>query len=145
MSFALQDADQHDDVPGPGNGFVDVFDTSGNLLQQFAAQGALNSPWGMTQGPANFGKFSGAILVGNFGDGRISAFDAATGAFLGQFLKPNSAPFVIEGLWGLHFGNGGDGGRRDNLYFTAGPDGEGHGLFGRIQAIPGVAQMKGRR
>ena len=145
VSFALQDGDQHDDVPGPGNGYVDVFDTSGNLLQQFAAQGTLNSPWGMTKAPANFGKFSGAILVGNFGDGRISAFDAATGAVLGQFLKPDSSPFVIQGLWGLHFGNGGSGGRTDNLYFTAGPGDEGHGLFGRIQAIPGVAQMKGRR
>jgi len=142
VSFAMQDADAHDDVAGPGNGYIDEFDTSGNLIRQFAAQGTLNSPWGMALAPGNFGTFSGALLVGNFGDGRINAFDPDTGAFLGQMKGPNGkAPLSINGLWGLHFGNGGSGGRRNLLFFTAGPDGESHGLFGSIRAIPAVASV----
>ncbi len=145
VSFAQQDADKHDDVAGPGHGYVDEFDTSGTLIKQFAAQGTLNSPWGMTLAPDNFGHFSGALLVGNFGDGRINSFDPSTGAFLGQMANPNGSPLAIDGLWGLAFGNGTQGGGAANqLYFTAGPEGESHGLFGRIQAIPGLAQMNGR-
>jgi len=142
VSFAMQDADKHDDVAGPGLGYVDEFDTSGTLIRQFAAQGTLNSPWGMTLAPGNFGTFSGALLVGNFGDGRINAFDKDTGEFLGQMKGPNGkAPISIDGLWGLHFGNGGSGGRRNLLFFTAGPDGESHGLFGSLRAIPAVASV----
>jgi uncharacterized protein (TIGR03118 family) len=142
VSFAMQDGDKHDDVAGPGNGYVDVFDTSGTLLQQFAANGTLNSPWGMTLAPGNFGSFSGALLVGNFGDGRINAFDPGTGAFLGQMKGPNGkSPLAIDGLWGLHFGNGGSGGRSNLLFFTAGPDHESHGLFGVLRAIPAVASV----
>lgn len=139
VSFALQDADKEDDVAGPGNGYVDVFDTSGTLLRQFAANGTLNSPWGMVLAPGNFGAFSNALLVGNFGDGRINAFDPSTGALLGQFRKPNGQPLEIEGLWGLRFGNGGQGGDANLLFFTAGPEDESHGLFGSLRAIPGVA------
>ncbi|HET9793277.1 MAG TPA: TIGR03118 family protein [Thermoanaerobaculia bacterium] len=139
VSFAKQDADAHDDVAGAGNGYVDEFDTSGTLIRQFAAQGALNSPWGMVLAPGNFGAFAGAILVGNFGDGRINAFDPSTGDFLGQMLLPSGQPLVIDGLWGLRFGNGGSGGSTNLLFFTSGPDGESHGLFGSIRAIPAVA------
>ena len=139
VSFAKQDAAKHDDVKGPGNGYIDVFDTSGTLLKQFAANGTLNSPWGMTLAPGNFGAFSHALLVGNFGDGRINAFDPSTGALLGQFRKPNGQFLEIVGLWGLHFGNGGSGGAANLLFFTAGPDDESHGLFGSLRAIPAVA------
>jgi len=146
VSFALQDADAHDDVKGPGHGYIDVFDTSGNLLQQFAAQGTLNSPWGMTLAPGNFGTFSNVLLVGNFGDGRINAFDPTTGAFLGQMMGRNGKnPIEIDGLWGLKFGNGGQGGRSNLLFFTSGPNGESDGLFGSLRAIPAVASVHGRR
>jgi uncharacterized protein (TIGR03118 family) len=138
VTYAKQDADKEDDVAGPGNGFVDVFDTSGNLLRRFASQGTLNSPWGMVVSPPNFGEFSNALLVGNFGDGRINAFNISTGAFLGQLLEPSSRPLVILGLWGLTFGNGSDGADPGKLYFTAGIPGQGgeledHGLFGEVR------------
>ena len=142
VTFAKQDADAHDDVAGPGFGYVDEFDTSGTLIRQFAAQGTLDSPWGMAVAPGNFGTFSHALLVGNFGDGRINAYDLDTGTFLGQMTTPNGTnALVIDGLWGLRFGNGGSGGRKNLLYFTAGPDGESHGLFGTIRAIPAVASV----
>ncbi len=145
VSFAEQDSAKHDDVAGAGHGYIDEFDTSGTLITQFAAQGTLNSPWGMTLAPKNFGHFSGALLVGNFGDGRINAFDPSNGTFLGQMAAPNGSPLTIDGLWGLAFGNGTHGGGAANqLYFTAGPEGESHGLFGRIQAIPGAAVIRGR-
>jgi len=145
VSFAKQDADAHDDVAGPGNGYIDEFDTSGTLIRQFAAQGTLDSPWGMTLAPGNFGAFSNALLVGNFGDGRVNAFDPATGEFLGQMLRASGQPLTIDGLWGLHFGNGGQGGRANLLFFTAGPDGESHGLFGSIRSLPSVAKLQPRR
>jgi uncharacterized protein (TIGR03118 family) len=84
--------------------------------------------------PQNFGAFSGAMLVGNFGDGRINAFDAVSGEFLGSLRQPSGSPLEIEGLWALTFGNGGNGGDSDLLYFTAGPGDEEHGLFGQIRA-----------
>lgn len=133
VTYALQNAEKHDDTSGPGNGYVDVFDTDGTLLQRFAKQGPLNSPWGLTMAPAKFGAFSGAMLVGNFGDGRINAFDATSGQFLGSLREPSGAPLEIDGLWALTFGNGGNAGETDLLYFTAGPDGEQHGLFGQIR------------
>ena len=133
VTYALQDAAKHDDMSGPGNGYVDVYDTEGTLLQRFAQQGSLNSPWGVTQAPANFGAFSGAMLIGNFGDGRINAFDAASGVFLGSVREPSGRPLVIDGLWALTFGGGGNGGEIGVLFFTAGPDDEMHGLFGQIR------------
>jgi uncharacterized protein (TIGR03118 family) len=133
VTYALQDAAKHDDTAGPGNGFVDVYDTEGTLLQRFAQHGTLNSPWGLAIAPAKFGAFSGAMLVGNFGDGRINAFDAATGEFLGSMREPSGRFLEIDGLWALTFGNGGNGGETDLLYFTAGPDEEQHGLFGQIR------------
>jgi uncharacterized protein (TIGR03118 family) len=125
-----------DDLPGAGNGIVDVYDTSGNLLKRLASNGPLNSPWGLTIAPASFGAFSGALLVGNFGDGKINAFDASLGTFLGPLLGTNGSPIVNPGLWGLLVGNGGKGGDTNTLYFTAGIPGSGnvedHGLLGSI-------------
>ncbi len=134
VTFALQDGEAHDDVPGPGNGYVDVFDTGGNLLQQLIAGGALDSPWGLAVAPPGFGAYSGALLVGNFGDGHINAYNAANGAWMGPVYNETGDPFQVLGLWGLAFGNGAGGASKGSLYFTAGIPGPGnvedHGLFG---------------
>lgn len=136
VTYAMQDAAKHDDVSGPGNGFVNIFDTSGQLLKRFAAKAPLNSPWGVVLAPAGFGGFGGALLIGNFGDGRINAFNPATGAWLGAIQDASGAAISIQGLWGLTFGNGAHGGDINTLYFTAGIAGSGsvedHGLFGSI-------------
>jgi uncharacterized protein (TIGR03118 family) len=132
VTYAKQDVDKHDDVAGPGNGFVDVFDTNGNLIRRFASQGTLNSPWGLALAPDEFGRFSEDLLVGNFGDGRINAFDPETGAFRGQFRDTLGHTLVIDGLWGLIFGNGHSAGDTGTLFFTAGIDHEQHGLFGSL-------------
>jgi len=134
VTFALQNAAHHDDVAGSGNGFVDVFDTDGNLIRRFASQGTLDSPWGLTLAPASFGTFSNAVLVGNFGDGRINAFNALTGAFLGQLRSGNGNAISINGLWGLAFGNGALAGNPNTLFFAAGFNDEADGLFGSIVA-----------
>jgi uncharacterized protein (TIGR03118 family) len=134
VTFALQIApDNHDDQAGPGNGFVDVFNPQGGLVSQFAAQGPLNSPWGLAQAPASFGDFGNALLVGNFGDGAINAYDLATGNLLGQLTNQRGQPLFIDGLWALTFGNGGQGGNPNVLYFTAGLNGESDGLIGDLQ------------
>ena len=133
VSFALQNAVHHDDVSGAGNGFVDVFDTNGNLMQRFASHGTLNSPWGLALAPANFGAFSRDVLVGNFGDGRINAF-APNGTFLGQLQNQNGHPIAINGLWGLVFGNGALAGDTNTLFFASGLNDEADGLFGSIEA-----------
>ena len=134
VSFALREPpDNDDDQAGPGNGFVDVFSTSGQLLRRFASQGVLNSPWGMVYAQG-FGPFSNALLVGNFGDGTINAFDFTTGDFLGKLYNTQGQPIVIDGLWALTFGNGGQGGHSGVLYFTAGPNDEEDGLFGDLQS-----------
>ena len=133
VTYALQDAQKHDDVAGEGHGFVDVFDTDGHLLRRFATRGALNSPWGVTRTSYAFGRFSGDILVGNFGDGRISAF-SSHGELLGQLRDPRGQAIVIDGLWGLKFG-GALASNPDALYFTAGINDEKGGLFGALQAV----------
>ena len=130
VTYAKQNAAKHDDVAGKGNGFVDVFDTDGHLLRRFASRGALNSPWGVARASFDFGRFSGDILVGNFGDGRINAFDS-DGNFLGQLRDTNGKLISIDGLWTLTLG-GGAKSSSDTLYFTAGPTGETDGLFGTI-------------
>ena len=130
VSYAKQNAEMHDDVAGPGNGFVDVFDTNGNLLRRFASRGPLNSPWGMTRASFAFGRFSGLILVGNFGNGKINVF-GSQGQFIDELDRPNGKPLVIDGLWKLILG-GGRNSSSDTLYFTAGPNAETNGLFGTI-------------
>jgi uncharacterized protein (TIGR03118 family) len=139
VTYALQDEAKHDDVAGPGNGFVDIFDTNGNLLQRLASNGALNSPFGLEIAPAGFGDFGGDVLVGNFGDGHINVFDPVNGTPVGELTDPNGNPIVIGGLWALRFGNGGAAGDTNTLFFTAGIDNEQHGLFGAIQSVAPVA------
>jgi uncharacterized protein (TIGR03118 family) len=138
VTYALQDDARHDDVAGPGNGFVDIFDTNGNLLQRFASGGPLNSPFGLEIAPAGFGDFGGDVLVGNFGDGHINVFDPVKGTPLGELQGPNGNPVVNGGLWALRFGNGGAAGDPHTLFFTAGIDHEQHGLFGEIQSVAPV-------
>jgi uncharacterized protein (TIGR03118 family) len=132
VTFALQDADKHDDAKGPGNGFVDVFDTSGNLIKRLISHGELNSPWGLALAPNGFGRFGKDLLVGNFGDGHINAYEPDTGAFRGQLKDHRGNPITIDGLWALGFGNGGTAGPTDTLFFTAGINDEADGLFGSI-------------
>jgi uncharacterized protein (TIGR03118 family) len=131
VTFAKQDAMRHDDVAGPGHGFVDVFTNDGALVHRLVSRGALDSPWGLAQAPADFGQFSGDLLVGNFGNGHINVYDPATGAHLGQLRRANGSPIVIDGLWGLRFGNG-NAAKTNQLVFSAGPDEESHGLLGKI-------------
>ena len=124
-----------DDVAGPGHGFVDVYDTTGNFIKRLVSHGRLNSPWGLQIAPAGFGAFSGDLLVGNFGDGRINAYNPWNGAPEGTLRGTNGRPIWIDGLWGLQFGNG-VAGTPTTLLFTAGPGGEAHGLFGSLDLAP---------
>ena len=132
VAYAKQDADAHDAVNGAGLGVVDVFDTAGTFVKRLATGGALNAPWGMALAPAGFGTFSNALLVGNFGDGKINAFDPATGSLLGTLAKADGKPIVIDGLWGIAFGNGINQQPSTTLFFASGPADETHGLYGRI-------------
>jgi uncharacterized protein (TIGR03118 family) len=134
VTYALRDGNGRDDVAGPGNGFIDVYDTGGGLVWRFASRGALDSPWGLALAPADFGPFGGALLVGNNGDGRINAYDPWDGAFLGALAGDDGTPLANPDLWALTFGNGHMGGDADTLFFTAGEDDDGHDLFGAIQA-----------
>jgi uncharacterized protein (TIGR03118 family) len=150
VSYAKQDAAHHDDVAGAGNGYVDMYDLNGVLLKRLVTGGALNSPWGMVLAPAGFGDFGGALLVGNFGDGAINAFDPSSGLLLGTLQDGTGASIRISGLWGLTFGNGNrsnaaaapSGGDANTLYFAAGIAGpdtvESHGLLGTIQPAPAL-------
>ncbi|HEY7882918.1 MAG TPA: TIGR03118 family protein [Streptosporangiaceae bacterium] len=122
-----------DEVDGPGLGFVDVFSNDGRFLHRLASHGALNAPWGVALAPAGFGPFSGDLLVGNFGDGRINAYNTSTGARVGQMRRLSGGPVVIPGLWALMFGNG-NAAKTNELIFSAGPGGEDHGLLGKLVA-----------
>jgi uncharacterized protein (TIGR03118 family) len=140
VTYALQDEDKEDEVAGPGLGFVDAFDTSGNFIRRVASMGELNAPWGLALAPSDFGRFSNDLLVGNFGDGRIHAFDPATLTLDGEFeavgLLHSAAgkPIQIDGLWALEFGSGAAAnGPTNTLFFTAGPFDEEHGLFGSLE------------
>jgi uncharacterized protein (TIGR03118 family) len=138
VTYAQQDAARDGgSVAGQGKGFVDVFDTSGHLLQRVATREQLNAPWGVAIAPSGFGKFGGDLLVGNFGDGHIDAYDPTHHfAFAGQLKGADGKPVTISGLWGLQFGNGASAGDANSLYFSAGPAHGTHGLFGSLQAVP---------
>ncbi len=138
VTFAKQDKDKMDDVAGEGFGFVDEFDANGNLVRRVATRGQLDAPWGIALAPGNFGRFSNDLLVGNFGDGRINAYDLSSGEFRGQLRGSDSKPLVIQGLWGRAFGNGVLDQPTGTLFFTAGPDDESHGIYGRIDPMPGA-------
>jgi uncharacterized protein (TIGR03118 family) len=146
VTYAKQDAARHDDDAGPHRGFVDVFNLDGtpglaNGAKRLVSRGPLNSPWGLAIAPPTFGSLAGALLVGNFGDGHINAFDATTGASMGKLLDPDGEPIQIDGLWALKVGNGGNGGDAGKVYFTAGIDHEQHGLFGSLTSVaPGTPE-----
>jgi uncharacterized protein (TIGR03118 family) len=135
VSYAKQDEDAEDDVAGPGFGFVNVFDPNGRFLRRLISRGELNSPWGMALAPEGFGRFGARLLVGNFGDGAINAFDIATGKFVGQLKGVHHRPIRIDGLWGIAFGNGLQDQPVDTLFFASGPDDEAHGLYGRLDPV----------
>jgi uncharacterized protein (TIGR03118 family) len=144
VTFAMQNSARHDDVAGAGSGFVDVFDLNGNLKHTFASGGRLNSPWGLALAPDGFGRFSDHLLIGNFGDGHINAFDFHSRHSDGPLKNERGEAIFIGGLWGLKFGGGGKSpttgalvnGLPNELFFTAGIGDEGHGLFGKIIVDP---------
>jgi uncharacterized protein (TIGR03118 family) len=121
------------DVPGPGAGHVVAYDLDGHIVQEFADAGRLNSPWGLAIAPRQFGPFGGSLLVANFGDGTIAAFELESGKFLDYLRDAKKSPLNIDGIWGLAFGNGVSLGDADSLYFTAGPNNEQDGAFGRVR------------
>jgi len=131
VTYAMQDAAKHDPAPGAGSGVIDIFDRNGNFVKTFATGGTLNAPWGVVTAPASFGTFSNSILVGNFGDGTINAFDAGSGKFQGQIMDTNNKVIVNPGLWDLVFGAGGTG-DPNTLYFTAGGSNQTSGLFATL-------------
>lgn len=142
VTFAKQDAEQHDDVAGPGNGLIDIFNPATGKFYRFATGSkagghldAIDSPWGVALAPKGFGEQEEKILVGNFGSGTIMAFEA-DGGFRGFLEDSQEQPIVIDGLWGLAFGNGGKAGVPGALYFTAGLNGESDGMFGSIVPVP---------
>jgi hypothetical protein len=140
----MQNDTRHDDVAGKHHGFVDVFNLDGtaglpNGQVRLISRGVLDSPWGLAIAPAGFAGLSAGtdpvLLVGNFGDGFIHAYDAATGDLVGQLTDPDGEPIQIDGLWALKVGNGGSGGHTNTVYFTAGLFGETHGLFGSLATV----------
>ena len=123
-----------DEAHGAGLGFVAVFTQDGKLIEHLVSHGALNAPWGLARAPMGFGRFGGDLLVGNFGNGRINAYDMRSGMWEGTLRRPSGAVVSIDGLWALKFGNGVLGGSRD-LVFSAGLDDESHGLLGELRHV----------
>jgi uncharacterized protein (TIGR03118 family) len=146
VTYAKQDAAKHDDAAGHNRGFVDVFNLDGSPglpggTARLVTRDHLDSPWGLALAPSSFGSLAGDLLVGNFGNGFINAFDPMTGHFLGQLTDPDGEAIQIDGLWALRIGNGGAGGDANTVYFTAGLFGESHGLFGSLTAVaPGTSE-----
>jgi uncharacterized protein (TIGR03118 family) len=135
VAYALKGADG-DEVHAAGDGFVDKFDLDGNLLGRVGSNGPLNAPWGLAIAPDGFGNLGGSLLVGNFGDGTIHAYNPNTGDMIGRLRNSFGDTLSIDGLWALTFGNGGNGGKTDLLYFTAGIQDETHGLMGSLAPVP---------
>ena len=135
VTFAHRERGSKDEDHGAGLGYVDVFDATGRLLLRLAHGKFLNAPWGIAEAPGDFGALSHRLLIGNFGDGSINAFDPMTGRFEGKLLDPSGAALRIPGLWALSFGNGGKAGNVNDLYFSAGPNDENDGLLGKISAV----------
>jgi uncharacterized protein (TIGR03118 family) len=135
VAYAKQDSQAHDDDPGVGNGAISVFDTTGTLVKSLVKTGgALNSPWALASAPTGWGSLGGALLVGNFGDGHVNAYDATAGTWIGNLATSSGAALSIDGLWALTYGvsNPDAGISTSQLYFTAGPNGETDGLFGYL-------------
>ncbi len=135
VAYAQRESGGDDEVAGAGLGAIDVFDTAGNLVKQLVKGGALNAPWGMALAPSNFGSFSGKLLVGNFGDGKINAYDMASGAMAGTLSRADGSAIVVDGLWGIAFGPGVNNQPANTLFFAAGPGDEAHGRYGRIDML----------
>ena len=133
VTYAKQDENKEDDVKGPGLGYVNAFSNNGQLIQRIASEDKLNAPWGLALSPGDFGKFSNHLLVGNFGDGAIIAYDLNNLDKDSEFLKEKEQPIKIDGLWGISFGNGLLNQPTNSLFFAAGPDDETHGLYGKIE------------
>ncbi len=140
VTYAKQDAAKHDEVAGNGFGYVDQYSLDGQLVARVASGGRKtappNAPWGLALAPSSFGVFSGDLLIGNFGNGRVSAYQDRGGkwVFKGQLRHGDQTIVEIDGLWAIAFGNGAAAGPATSLYFAAGPVGETHGLFGAITA-----------
>jgi uncharacterized protein (TIGR03118 family) len=134
VSYAKQDPNAPNGLADRQRGFINVFDLNGNFERRLVSQGKLDTPWAMVVAPAGFGDFSGDLLVGNLGDGRINAYDPVTGAFQGTLRQSPGRAIEIDGLWGLAFGNGASAGDATTLYYVAGPEHETEGLFGKITA-----------
>ncbi len=132
VAYAQHAAGSADETRGSGLGIVDVFDAGGALMKRLVTGGALNAPWGLAQAPANFGAASNMLLVANFGDGKINAYNVDTGAFAGTLTRAGGAAIVIDGLWGIAFGPGVNSQPTNTLFYTAGPGDETHGAYGRI-------------
>ena len=135
VTFAKQDGARHDEVDGAGMGYVDVFSPRGRLLLRLEHGPWLNAPWGVAQAPGDFGVYSHDVLIGQFGNGEIVAFDPLTGRYKGVLQSAANAPIAIEGLWALAFGNDFSAGPATTLYFSAGPGKEQNGLFGSLTAV----------
>jgi uncharacterized protein (TIGR03118 family) len=135
VTFAVLGPDGHTQVNGPGNGVVDAFDTAGNFVKRIATGNTLNSPWGVVIAPANFGSVSNDLLIGNFGDGTVDAFNPGTGAFVGALTQTDGTIFKQQGIWGLSFGNNFDSQPTNTLFFAAGPTPT-SGVYGRLDLAP---------
>jgi uncharacterized protein (TIGR03118 family) len=146
VTYAQQNAAKHDDVGGQGHGFIAVFNLDGTPglpggKERLVSRGQLDSPWGLAIAPSSFGNIANDLLVGNFRSGFINIYNPVTGQFLGQLQDPDGEPINIDHLWALKVGNGGNGGRTDTVYFTAGIDNEMHGLFGSLTPVaPGTPE-----
>ena len=136
VTYAKQDENAEDEIHGQGLGFVDVYDTAGTLVSRVAQHGQLNAPWGLAMAPSDFGRFSGDLLVGNFGDGQINAYEELSNGHFehrGELRDADGKSITIDGLWALQFGHGTpNNGPTNTLFFTAGPNDEANGLFGSI-------------
>ena len=141
VTYAKQDAPRHDDVPGAGLGYVDIYSTSGKLEARLEHGSWLNAPWGVVWAPRDFGEFSNRVLVGNFGSGQIAAYDGFNGKFIGMMKTAGDGVVTIDGLWAIVFGNSASAGPFNSLFFTAGINGEHDGLFGTL--TPVAAELDG--
>jgi uncharacterized protein (TIGR03118 family) len=137
VTYAMQQPNSPDNASGAGLGLVDVFDANGALIKQLVAPGgALNAPWGIALAPADFGTLGNALLIGNFGDGKIYGYDPSNGRFLGALTDSTGAAIAEPGLWGIAFGNDAQNQPHNTLYFTAGPNDEADGLYGSVSVAP---------
>ncbi len=135
VTYAKQDATARDEVLGAGLGYVNLFDANGQLIKRVASAGVLNAPWGIALAPSGFGSVAGDLLIGNFGDGTINSFDPVSGASLGAVTLANGNKLAVPGLWDLAFGNGAPNQPASALFYTAGPNNQVDGVFGRIDAV----------